>query len=267
MRLLILGGTGSLGAQAVASSATLLAPRVAHYTYISSISAYRDWPAEPVDERSPRWDGSDPGDYGHQKARSEEAVERAFTGRSLVLRPGIILGPYENIGRLPSWLTRIADGGEVLAAGDPRRPLQLIDARDLAAWAIASVEQGRTGAYDVTSPPGLITMAELLDLGNHATGGQAAFTWVDDAFALEQDVEPWTDLPLWLPDLPGRHGVWSASAERARADGLRVRAPAETVRDTWAWLRGTPDDSAPAALRLGPETERAVLDAWHARLS
>jgi 2'-hydroxyisoflavone reductase len=259
--------TSSLGAEVVGRTAELLAPQVGHATYISSISAYRGWPAEPVDEESPLWEGSDPDDYAQQKAGSERAVAAAFRGRTLILRPGLIVGPYENIGRLPSWLRRIADGGEVLAAGEPGRRLQLIDARDLAAFAVACIERQATGAYNVTSPPGQVGMAELLDHCAAATGGRATFTWVDDAFALEQGVEPWTELPLWLPDTPGQQAVWSASAERARTDGLQVRAPAETVRDTWAWLCDRPDDSAPASPRLAPGAERAVLDAWHARLS
>lgn len=257
--------TSTLAPRVVARAAALLAGSVEHYTYISSVSAYRDWPAAALDEQSACWDPGDD-DYGPRKAGAEQAVGAALPGGTLILRPGVIVGPYENVGRLPYWLARTAAGGEVLAAGDPERRPQLIDARDLAEWALASVEQRRTGTFNVTSPPGSFSMRELLESCAAATGGRASITWVDDGFALAQGIEPWTELPFWLPDQPGQEAAWSVSEERARAAGLRARPIEQTVRDTWAWLgAGARDDSAPAALGLARDKEAAAIRAWHAR--
>jgi 2'-hydroxyisoflavone reductase len=259
--------TSTLAPRVTAAAATLLAGSVSHYTYVSSASAYRDWPAAPVDEESACWGpGADEDDYAARKAGAERAIGDALPGRTLILRPGLIVGPYENVGRLPYWLGRLAAGGEVLAAGDPERPLQMIDARDLAGWALAAIEQQLTGTFNVISPPGSFSMRELLQCCATATGDRSSITWVDDGFALAQGIEPWSDLPFWLPDEPGQDAVWSVSGERARAAGLRARPIRETARDTWDWLSGgARDDSAPAALGLSRDRERAALQAWHGR--
>src|SRR5262249_13911835 len=121
----------------VLDTARRLSGHARHYTFISSISAYPGFPSKfHVDETFPRHPcepdaGADFGDYGIRKAGCERAVERFFDGPSLIIDPGLIIGPYENVGRLPWWLTRISKGGRVLAPGDPERPIQLIDARDI----------------------------------------------------------------------------------------------------------------------------------------
>ncbi|HSA51666.1 MAG TPA: NAD-dependent epimerase/dehydratase family protein, partial [Yinghuangia sp.] len=64
------------------------------YAFISSVSAYEDWPRARIDETSPRFacsPGADEsaGDYGTLKAGCERAVERGFGGRTLVVQPGL----------------------------------------------------------------------------------------------------------------------------------------------------------------------------------
>src|SRR4051812_17897912 len=125
----------------VARTAGALADRAGHYGFVSSGSAYVDWPAAPISEDSPVWE-SDSRDYGPGKAACERAVEAAMPGRVLAARAGVIVGPYENIGRLPWWLRRLAEGGEVAAPGPPEAELRLIDARDLAAWMLDMAEHG-----------------------------------------------------------------------------------------------------------------------------
>jgi len=217
----------------VGAAARLLAGAAGHYGFVSSGSAYRDWPDAAVDEASALHEGGER-EYGPLKAACERAVEAAMPGRALLARAGVIAGPHENIGRLPWWLRRMAAGGEVAAPGPPEARLQLIDARDLAAWMLDMAEGARAGAYNAIAPPGSTVWGELLGAAREVTGGTARLRWVDAARVEREVAEPWDALPLWpIPSLPGLYGM---SGARAAAAGLAPRPLRDTVADTWAWL-------------------------------
>jgi nucleoside-diphosphate-sugar epimerase len=228
---------------------TLLADRVGHYVFVSSCNVYPAWPEEPVDEDSPVWD-TDDDEYGPQKAASERAGEAALPGRFATVRAGLICGPHDNIFRLPWWVRRIAAGGRVPAPGDPAQPVQLVDARDLATFLLDLGERRIAGAFNGTAPAGEQTMGEVLEAAVAATGSGAELVWIPDERLQALEVEPWSELPLWLPaaQFPG---TWTTGTERAQAAGLRCRPVAETVEDVAAWLRA------------GGEEE---LDEWRAEL-
>lgn len=242
------------------------------YVFVSSISACRDWPGQPVDHTSPTFDcppdaGSDDGDYGTLKAGCERAVVDVYGERALIVRAGLILGPYENVGRLPWWLERIARGGQVLAPGDPNVAMTLVDARDLAVWMIEAGEHGIGGAYIATGSVGNTTMGGWLGECVSATGSAAELMWVPDSFLRDRKVEPWTELPLWLDaDDPDGAAAWTADASAAHAAGLSCRSVAETVADTWGWLRSG-DVNVPRRDGIGidPDKERAILADWLGR--
>ncbi|HET8754592.1 MAG TPA: NAD-dependent epimerase/dehydratase family protein [Solirubrobacteraceae bacterium] len=223
-----------------------LADRAGHYVFVSSVNVYPAWPAEPVDEDSPVWESGD--DYGAQKALSERALEAALPARVATVRAGLICGPHDNVFRLPWWVRRIARGGRVPAPGAPGRPVQLVDARDLAAFMLDLGERRLAGAFNGTAPAGQQTMGEVLDAAVAATGSGAELVWVPDERLQAAEVEPWVELPLWIPaaEFPG---TWQVGTERAQAAGLRCRPVAQTVADVWSWLRA------------GGESE---LDEWRA---
>ena len=247
-----------------ASTARLRDGGLTHLVFVSSANVYPAWPSEPAGEDAPVWTEGD--DYGPLKAACEREIERTMPGRVSSVRAGLICGPEDNIFRLPWWVRRIAAGGEVLAPGDPERTVQLIDARDLAAWMLDLAEHGRAGAFNGTAPAGVTTMAEVLEAAIRATGSDARLTWVPDDDLVAAGVEPWDELPLWLPErqFPG---TWQLGTERAQAAGLRCRPVAETVADTWSWLDGGGEARLSewrAEYRprgLSPERERALLDA------
>lgn len=251
------------GAPAVAAaSGRVLAGRVGHYGYVSSASVY-EW-GHHVDERSPVVAG-DPaavdGDYAAIKRGSELAVLNAF-GEALVARAGLILGPYEDIGRLPWWLERIAAGGRVLAPGRPDRPLQYVDVRDLAAWLWSALAAGVGGPVDAISPSGHATTGTLLEACVTATGSAAELVWVPEADLAAAGVEPWTQLPCWVPEAGEFAGFFEADTSQAAQTGLRCRPVADTVADTWAWLQreGKPPQRPDRdVVGLPPEVEHRVL--------
>lgn len=249
-----------------AAAATSLASRVGRYWYISSLSAYRDDSAPPVSESSPLVDVPDvlPGEvtmeaYGAQKVASERAVLEAFGERTTIVRPGLIVGPYDRSDRFTYWVRRIARSGTVLAPDKPERRTQFIDVRDLGEWMASGLERGLTGIYNATGPTRSI--GEVLAVCAAVAGSAPNLVWIPEAWLLGEGVGPWMELPLWVPagdDIV----VTAADCSRAVAGGLSFRPLEETVRDTLAWYRTRPPD-APLQAGLSAEKERKLLDAWN----
>ncbi|MFD0314508.1 SDR family oxidoreductase [Streptomyces flavalbus] len=261
--------TWSAAPRAVRDAARLLRDRAGRYAYVSSCSVYAWPPTAGYTEDAPLVEGAsadaDATAYARDKRGGELAALDAFgADRSLLVRCGLILGPYENIGRLPWWLNRTARGGPVLAPGPRDLPLQYVDVRDLAEWTLDAVAGARSGPYNLVSPPGHTTMGALLDACAEATGGAAELRWTDPEAVLAAGIEPWTQLPVWVPPASELHGaVHGADVSRAVAAGLRCRPVTETVADTWDWLRsigGTaPQRPDRPPVGLDPEVEAKVL--------
>ncbi|MER5639909.1 NAD-dependent epimerase/dehydratase family protein [Kitasatospora sp. NPDC002227] len=253
-------------------AARVLRPHVGHYSFVSSIHAFADWGKVPLDEGSVLHDcpADTPPDQpmgNHLKAGCERALLAEFGAeRSLILNCGLLVGPYESLGRLLWWLERIGQGGQVVAPGQPGRGIQLIDARDFAAFGLDLVERAEAGRYLTTAPVDSATMGELIDACVRATGSGAEPVWVDDSALLAAGVAPWTELPFWLPELPDFTAIYRGDTSRAVAAGLRCRPLAETVRDTWAWLAERGPSSEPylqgtLPIGLPAEKEQVLLEA------
>ncbi len=236
----------------------------AAYVFVSTISVYPDWPERA--DYAAVWDGDpdaahapaelDPAAaYGWLKAGCERALLRARP-EATILRAGSIVGPWDSqVGRLPWWLWRVSRGGPTLVPGEPPDAMSLLDARDLADFAL----RGVPGTYDLGGPSGRDTRGGLMSACRVATRSDAELVWVGEWLA-DHDVEPWTEIPLWAPDAPG---LFAADVTAAAAAGMRWRPLDETVADTWAWL---PDDWRPTARTpgLAPHKERDLLVAWRA---
>ena len=265
----------------VRASAELLADRVGHYTFVSSISVYGDFSEPPREDETPlirlddTSDESLEGDrYGGFKALCEQVVADVFAGRSARLRAGLIVGPNDPTGRFTYWPSRVARGGEVLAPGRKGRQVQFIDVRDLGAWMVELGERGVAGAFNAVGPEPPITISELLESCRAVSGSDAWFTWVDEKFLRENEVGEWMELPLWIAETgdPAWRRMMEADVSRAVAEGLRFRPVADTVRDTLEWALRTGDPGAPLAsgLELGeagmdPDREAELLVEWQAR--
>ncbi|MEN3310392.1 MAG: hypothetical protein V7603_6594 [Micromonosporaceae bacterium] len=248
--------------RAVLDAARALHGSVAHYVYISSRSVYRQPVPLGADEDTPvvaaAADARE-GGYPELKAGAERAAREVFGDRALIARAGLILGPGEDIGRLPWWLRRVARGGQVLAPGPAGLPLQYIDVRDLAIWLLDRGQQRLGGTFNVVSRGGHGTMGELLAACLAATGAAATLRWMDAAPILAAGVEPWNDLPIWVPAGHEYRWLHEADVRRAYAAGLVCRPLAETVADTWRWLRDAGDPPPARPLGLDPDREAALL--------
>jgi 2'-hydroxyisoflavone reductase len=260
--------------RAVRASAELLAAAVEHYTFVSSLSVFTP-PSKPglrEDDPVTQLEDDTSEDvnsfYGPLKARCEQAVEKVLPGRALNLRSGLLVGPHDPTNRFTYWVQRVARGGDVLAPAPPEQPVQLVDARDLAGWTIRLAEEQQAGTFHATGEP--TTFGQMLEECAAAAGSDPRLVWVDEAFLLEQELEPFADLPLWLA--AGQNAEWSgfflANVERAVAHGLAFRPLRETARDILA------EEEEPSGIKFGvqippagldPTREAEVLDAWKTR--
>src|SRR4051812_10292886 len=207
----------------VRDAAGLLADRTDRYGYVSSRSVYT-WPPEPGgDESKPVVDAepdAERTDYAADKRGGELAAIREYgEDRTLLARAGLILGPHEDVGRLPWWLGRIARGGRVVAPGRPERPLQYVDARDLAAWLLDNLAGDLAGPVDVVSRSGHATTRSLLEACVDVTGSAAELVWIDEATLAATGAEPWTQLPCWVPEDGEYAGFLESDTSLAAATG------------------------------------------------
>ncbi|WP_433356913.1 NAD-dependent epimerase/dehydratase family protein [Microtetraspora malaysiensis] len=253
----------------VREAARLLADRAGHYGYVSSRGVHR-WPWPPgADEHAPLVE-ADPGsddsiDYATAKRGGELAVLESFGERALLARAGMILGPYEDVGRIPWWLRRLERGGRVLAPGPAEARLQYLDARDLAAWMLRSAELGRGGAYTVTGHPEAITVEQLLRTMLEVTGFKTDLVWAPADLLTREGLALGAELGLRLPDGTAPPGMHDAVTGAAFAAGLTIRPLRDTLADTWAWLQAegdpTPRPDAPSTDSwLDADAERRVLN-------
>jgi 2'-hydroxyisoflavone reductase len=246
-------------------------PTVPHYCFVSTISVYADWrPSPAIDETfdlattdTPDHEVRDGKDYGGLKVLAENAARAVYGDGTLIVRPGLIVGPGDHTNRFTYWPTRLAAGGEVLAPGPKERLVQFIDVRDLAGFILDMVERKAGGIYNATGPAEKMSMGEMLDRIQAAIGSAAKLTWVDPELLIDADVKPYTEMPLWLPESEKRPLFASISSAKAIAAGLRYRPFAETVRDTLAWWKGEADP--PKGTALTREKERDLLARWKGR--
>ncbi|PPK67843.1 epimerase [Actinokineospora auranticolor] len=241
----------------------------AHWTFVSSISVYRDTGSAPggIDDpvHEPRAEhgsrekmADDPDSYGAIKVASEQTVREVVGGRELIVRAGLITGPGDVFDRLGYWVQRIAAGGRVVVPDTDQR-VQHIDVRDLAAWIVGSAETGTTGTYDAIGPhvPLLDLLAEIAT----TLDADVEFVRVDPAKLAELEVAPWAgphSLPLWLPDTYAN--TTARDAAPVIAAGLAPRPFAETVTAVLANERALGLDRARVAGMTRAE-EAAILDA------
>lgn len=254
--------------------ARMLEPVAARYLLVSTVSVYEQWPLEPLSEASPVLDcpsdagpgygyDGDPGPstYGFGKAGCERAVLETFgADRTAILRPGVILGPMEYVGRLEWWLRRMKRGGRVLAPGRADHPIQPVDVRDVAEFALTP---NLTGIFNVTAA-GKDTMGAFLGACRDVTGSDANLEWVtDEQWLVEQGVRQWTELPLWRT----YKGAWAVESSLARAAGFGSRPIRDTVSDTWDWLTNggaAIEHERAGELGITAEREQALLGLWDA---
>ena len=237
----------------VRKSAELLANAVEHYTFMSSCSVYANFDLAGTDENAAvstitseqvnEAEKIATGEratavtygrmYGALKALCERAAEEVMPGRVLNVRAGLLVGPYDYSDRFTYWVHRVAQGGEVLAPGQPGRRVRVLDARDLAEWIIRMTEMQQTGIYNATGAEDGMTMERLLEECRTVSGSAATFIWASEKFLLDQKVAAWSEMPLWIPE--EYNGIFLVNNDKATRAGLTFRPLSETIKDTLTW--------------------------------
>ncbi len=267
----------------VRDSAEMLKGNVHRYLFISTGDVYATFSNPGLDENAPLDVLDDPTSedaskhYGAFKVICERAVQEAYPNRSTIFRPGWIIGAGDYNTISAYWPVRIDRGGEVLAPGEPSDPTQIIDAHDLARFAIKTLEDDINGIYNTVGPASAMTWAEFLYGIRAVTAAEMKFTWVPADFLAENGVMPWTDLPIWWPPRddyktpapfePGGKYFAQIDGRRAIAAGLTFRPLAETARDIieeWK-SRGEAWDAKPRQFGMSSTKEAEALAAWHRR--
>jgi 2'-hydroxyisoflavone reductase len=253
----------------VRASAEHLAKRVHRYLFVSTVSVYSDFSQRGLRENAPLGILEDESveditgeTYGPLKVLCEKEVEDVFHGRSMIVRPGLIVGPHDPTDRFSYWPGRALRGAEALAPGRPERLVQFIDVADLADFMLTLIERGVAGAYNCVRDP--LPMGDLLDACRSSAANDIQWTWIPDAFLESQGIEPWTGLPMWIPDLhPEMGGIFHVDNSRAKKAGLSTSSLPETVTRTIDWLRSRPADHE---WKAGPDAAREakLLAAWKA---
>ena len=248
----------------VRASAEKLADSVGFYLFVSSLSVYADRSKPMVEGDAVEKLGDMPDDrlledfsnYGALKALAERTVTEMFPESHANVRPGLIVGPHDPTGRFTYWPHRVARGGEVAAPAPPEERVQFIDVRDLANWIVGLCERGGSGELNAVNEG--VSWSDLLETCRDVSSSDASFVWIDGQFLLEQGIEQWMGLPLWIEDEADK-GLHRADISRATETGLTHRPLAETVSATLELAETT------EAAGLSPEREGALLEAWAAR--
>lgn len=249
----------------------LLADAVEHYSFISSISVYKkfepgvaeDGPLGTIEDESVEQVTGET--YGPLKVLCEKAADASMPGRVHNVRAGLIVGRYDLTDRFSYWPLRVARGGDLVAPVSPDYQVQFIDVRDIADFTLHMAEKRRAGAYNVTGPASPLTIGELFNTSSQVTGNTVNPVWMEEAFLLENEVQPWMEMTLWIPESDDTMNAMNrVNCSKAIADGLTYRPLEDTVRDLLAWAATRPSDYQMRA-GLSPEKEAEVLEKWRTR--
>jgi len=252
----------------VKMSGEFLKDKTSHYTFISSISVYKDFSDMSLNENSETGTIEDEsieeitgGSYGPLKVLCENAIEEIYKASALNIRPGLIVGEDDPTDRFAYWIYRINKGGKILAPGEKKKKVQFIDVKDLSDWTIKMIEKKKNGVYNATGPDYNLTFEKLLEVCKKVSGTNPEIEWVDEKFLTDEKIAPYTELPLWLPE--DSEGGNNVNISKAIKDGLTFRSLEETLRDSLEYV--TRSRGGKLKFGLDENKEIELLKKWEER--
>lgn len=250
----------------VKRSAEFLRDSAGHYTFISSISVYNDFKKLNMNENSPVGVVTDGNfsemtmeNYGPLKALCEKEVTDVFGDDASIVRSGLIVGDGDFSDRFTYWVRRIANGGKVIIPVSKVNNVQFIDVKDLADWTLKMCEEKISGVYNSTGPLDTLSLNDFTAKCKDFSGSDAEFIYMDEKFLLDENVVPFRDLTLWLPEEDA--GVNNIDITKAKKAGLTIRPLEDTFKDTIQYdLSRGPDFKLRTG--LSEEKESELLEKW-----
>ncbi|WP_223634091.1 NAD-dependent epimerase/dehydratase family protein [Planococcus sp. 4-30] len=230
--------------------------RTDHYTFISTISVYNDFTSGPVKESSSVFRENVKGDrvtsdtYGPFKVMCEQLIKKETGDKALIIRPGIVIGPFDPTDRFTYWAMKLNDENTVLIPGSKERKVQWIDARDLARFTVMQLEAKVTGVFNVVADP--VSMEEFVE---QISDRECKTIWADDQYLIEEGVEAF-ELPFWIPyseEFPD--GFILADNEKAKSAGLTFRTLKQSAKETLEWIEKQGDFRLTAGISTTREQE------------
>lgn len=257
-------------------STEYLGGRTDRYVFISSAAVYEPSTEPGIDESSPVQSQPPSSDtvewwhteYARNKVECEAIVLDTFgESEALIIRPGMVMGPYDPVNFFTYWVLRMYRGGDVIAPPIGDQPLQFIDARDLAAFTADMVDRSIGDVFTVDGPADPLTVRSFLELLRDRYGGGATLHWLEEDWLAARDLSPpWEKLPYWLPG-EAAHGYCRMDNSKAIDHGLTFRPTTESADDVldWyeqeglaehqEWTHGLPPNRG-----LSPEKEAEILE-------
>lgn len=226
------------------SSIKSLGNKTKSYVFISSISVYQIEGAdfldeitntcelipESVDDLNQQAEG-----YDANKLACEQVLQALLPDKYLIVRPGVITGPFDITYRINYWIERFKRGGTVSSFRGPEVPIQWIDARDLCEWSLDMATRGKTGVFNVAGPKEECSAGQF-----YAYCNQVAETNINVVYFPPEFVDTLTHEEWHLGSVLGIGGeqydafnrVDNSSAVR---QGLTFREPSLTFKETYEW--------------------------------
>ncbi|WP_370328147.1 NAD-dependent epimerase/dehydratase family protein [Euzebya sp.] len=215
----------------------VLGDRVGWYLLVSTVSVYdaaamADDPTESAPRQLAEHDTEEVTSetYGPLKVACEEAAHQRWDDRLTVVRPGIVAGPHDHTDRFTWWVRHLATTRPTPLPDRRDQPVQVIDARDLAAFCLRLVADRTRGSFDATGE--VLTLEALVDAVLDGVGGvtDEPVRWVDPSRWGEISLPPLVLDPSW-----GQDALFQRDSVAAPAAGLTRRPVSVTAEDTRAW--------------------------------
>lgn len=257
---------GYLPAQ-VRRSTEVLSGKVGTYVFVSSINQYLKFLVPGLEEtdspKNRRWIRKsvlNEKNYGLLKRLCEREVVSRFKGKVIILRPGCMVGPFDQANRFSYWVKRCSLGGDMLTPGIPKLHYQIIDVRDVTDWLVNFCEGCGEGVFNLVGPSQPYFVGDLLHQIGAITGAATRSIWVEEEFLRRKPGgSRFLRLGEWANLSNKMKYLYDVNNRKVLEANLRFRPLRQTVSDIYTWISSV--KSAGEVLLARPDESR-LLSGW-----